>query len=40
MKNVLSNKQVVQRLMFALQQKIWKRSYTVSIKSGYMIKNT
>jgi len=38
MKNVLSNKMPVQRSMFALQQKIWKRSYRVSIKSGYMVK--
>jgi len=27
MKNVLSNKKVVQMLMFALQKKIWKRNY-------------
>jgi len=27
MKNVLSNKKVVQMLMFALQKKLWKRSY-------------
>jgi len=39
-KNVFSNKNVVRRLMFALQKKIWKRNYRVSIKSGYMGKNT
>jgi len=27
MKNVLSNKKVVQTLRFALQKKIWKRDY-------------
>jgi len=40
MKNVLSNKKVVQSLMFVLQKKIWKRNYRVSINFGYMVKNT
>jgi len=26
-KNVLSNKKIIQMLMFALQKKIWKRNY-------------
>jgi len=32
MKNVISNKKVVQMLMFALQKKIWKRNFSI-IKS-------
>jgi len=27
MKNVLSNKKIIQMLIFALQKKIWKRNY-------------
>jgi len=38
MKNVLSNKKVVQMLMFALQKKIWKRNFNiVSIQISTLI---
>jgi len=37
--NILSNKKVVQMLMFALQKKIWKRKYKeISIRSLFQCK--
>jgi len=39
MKNILSNKKVVQKLIFALQKKVWKRRYhQISIQLSFLFK--